>query len=113
MARKVLLQIHWRAVRLRLRRVARLGNPINAATGNKFEIENDFIGAPNTGLSLTRYYNSADTTASAFGMNWHSTWHRGLDRSGNTVTVTRADGRQDVFTKITASIRPNPMSPAF
>ncbi|MGB9153405.1 MAG: DUF6531 domain-containing protein, partial [Alphaproteobacteria bacterium] len=84
------------------------GNPINTATGNKFEIENDFIGAPNTGLSLTRYYNSADTTASGFGMNWHSTWHRGLTASGNTITATRADGRQDVFTNNGGVYTPNP-----
>jgi RHS repeat-associated protein len=74
------------------------GNPINAATGNKFQIETDFIAAPNTGLALTRYYNSQDTTSSPFGKNWHSTWHHGLTISGNTVTVTRADGRQDIFT---------------
>ena len=73
-------------------------NPINAATGNKFQIETDFTAASNTGLGLTRYYNSQDTTSSAFGPNWHSTWHHGLTVNGNVVTVTRADGRQDVFT---------------
>jgi len=76
------------------------GDPINTATGNVFETEHDFIGSLNTGLSLTRYYNSGDPTSSAFGPNWHSTWHRGLtvDASGN-VTVTRADGYRYVFTK--------------
>ena len=76
----------------------REGNPISAATGNKFQVETDFTAAPSTGLGLTRYYNSQDTTSSAFGKNWHSTWHHGLTVNGNMVTVTRADGRQDAFT---------------
>ncbi len=76
----------------------RCGDPINAATGNEFEAQTDFAPASNTGLGLTRYYNSADTTSSPFGTKWHDTWHRGLTVSGSTVTVTRADGRQDVFT---------------
>ena len=65
------------------------GDPINSGTGNKFQAETDFIGAANTGLTLTRYYNSADTTKSAFGTNWHSTWHRGLDVAlyGGSVTA--------------------------
>ena len=74
------------------------GNPINAATGNKLQIETDFTASPNTGLSLVRYYNSLDTGGSAFGSNWRTTWHRALTVSGTTVTVTRADGRQDTFT---------------
>jgi RHS repeat-associated protein len=73
-------------------------NPINAATGNKFQIENDFTAGPHTGLALTRYYNSQGTTSSAFGKAWHSTWHNGLTVSDNVVTVTRADGREDTFT---------------
>ena len=76
---------------------ANCGNPINAATGNKLQIETDYVGAANTGLSLTRYYNSMDTGVTPFGAGWRSPWHRGLVVSGNTVTVTRSDGRQDIF----------------
>jgi YD repeat-containing protein len=76
-----------------------VGNPVNAATGNKFQAETDFTAAPITGLGLTRYYNSQDTTGSAFGAGWHSTWHRSLNPvSASTAIVTRADGRQDAFT---------------
>ncbi len=75
------------------------GNPINAATGNKFEVETDFIGAPQTGLALTRYYNSLGMNAGVFGLGWTSTWHRGLTVSGGAVTSTRADGHQETFTK--------------
>ena len=75
------------------------GNSINTAVGNVFLSETDFQGAPVTGLALTRHYNSRDTTQSAFGTGWLSTWHRKLDAVSSTqVTVTRADGRQDTFT---------------
>jgi virginiamycin B lyase len=69
------------------------GNPINAGTGNKFQTETDFTADPHTGLGFTRYYNSQDIIS-----NWRSIWHHGLTVSGNAVTVTRADGRQDMFT---------------
>ena len=81
-----------------------VGNPINAATGNKFQVENDFSAAPSTGLRLSRYYNSQDTTASPFGTSWHSTWHRGLTVNGIVVTVTRADGRVDTYTKNSSGV---------
>jgi RHS repeat-associated protein len=75
------------------------GNPVNAATGNKLQIETDFTGAANTGLSLKRTYNSQDTGVTPFGARWRSQWRSGLVVSGNTVTVTRSDGQQNVFTK--------------
>lgn len=74
------------------------GNPINVANGNKFQVEVDFTGAASTGLNFTRYYNSQDTTSSPIGARWRSEWFRNLSVSGSTVTVTRSDGRQDVFT---------------
>ena len=81
-----------------------VSNPINTATGNKFQTETDFVGASNTGLSLKRYYNNQDTSTSPFGPNWRDTWHRSLSVStdGNTVTVTREDGRVDTFKKNTS-----------
>jgi YD repeat-containing protein len=74
-------------------------NPINAATGNSFQLERDFLAAPVTGLELARYYNSQDATNSGFGTGWHSTWHRALHQvSSGAVVVTRADGHADTFT---------------
>jgi len=81
-----------------------VSNPINVATGNKFQTETDIACAAHTGLNLTRYYNSQDTTASPFGKGWHSSWHHGLKLNGNTVTVTRGDGRQDIFTNNGAGV---------
>lgn len=73
-------------------------NPINVATGNKLEIETDYVGAPNTGLTVQRAYNSAGQVGSTFGSNWTSVFGQSL--SGTTVVnATRADGRVDTFTK--------------
>jgi RHS repeat-associated protein len=75
------------------------GNPINAATGNKFQIETDFVGAAHAGLELRRFYNSQDTTATAFGANWRSNWQRSLAQSdSSTVKMTQTNGRVDTFT---------------
>ena len=85
------------------------GNPINAATGNKFQLETDFVGAANTGLQLKRFYNSynsQDTTATAFvGAKWHGTWQRSVSLATNgTIAAyyTREDGRVDTFTQNTS-----------
>jgi hypothetical protein len=80
------------------------GNPINAATGNKFQVESDYAADPHTQLSLARFYNSRDLTSGGYGTGWHDNWRCGITASTEsavsayvTVTVTRADGRQDVF----------------
>jgi YD repeat-containing protein len=76
-----------------------VGNPINTATGNKLQVETDFVGSPNTFLELRRIYNSSDTAVTAFGSNWRSTWDRSIIKiSPTSVKVTRADGRADTFT---------------
>jgi RHS repeat-associated protein len=77
------------------------GNPCNAATGNKFQTEVDFIGAANTGLELRRYYNSQATAAAGeFGANWSSTYQRSIISlsGGSIVQAVHADGRVDTFT---------------
>ncbi len=77
------------------------GNPINAATGNKFQTETDYQGPANTGLEFKRYYNSQDLSGSVvLGNNWHSTYHRGLTppaQANDPVKITGADGRVDTF----------------
>jgi hypothetical protein len=47
------------------------GDPVNASTGNLFEAEDDFTAAPSTGLALTRYYNSQDSTFAGQRANRH------------------------------------------
>jgi RHS repeat-associated protein len=80
------------------------GDPINVSTGNAYETDTDIACAPHTGIWLTRYYNSQDTTSSPFGHGWHSTWHRGLVVQGTTITATRPDGREDTFTQSGANV---------
>ena len=88
--------------------LALVGDPINAGTGNLFETQTDFTAAPETQLSFTRYYNSFDQSSAGLGVGWHSTYHRGLIATATAVTVTRADGRQDIYTKSGSSYVPDP-----
>jgi RHS repeat-associated protein len=85
-----------------------VGDPINVGTGNLFEAQTDFTAAPQTQLSFTRYYNSADTSSAGLGVGWHSTYHRGLSATSSAVTVTRADGRQDIYLKTGSNYVPDP-----
>ncbi|MGE3622781.1 MAG: DUF6531 domain-containing protein, partial [Bdellovibrionales bacterium] len=75
-----------------------VGNPINAATGNKYQSETDFAGSPNTKLSLVRAYNSLGTASSVFGFGWSGNWHRSLFFYNNQVIALRPDGRSIAFT---------------
>jgi RHS repeat-associated protein len=85
-----------------------VGDPINAGTGNLFETHTDFTAALETQLSFTRYYNSYDQSSAGLGVGWHSTYHRGLSATAIAVTITRADGRQDIYTKRGSSYVPDP-----
>ena len=78
---------------------AACGNPINTATGNKFQKETDF-SLPD-GLEFTRYYNSkAGVIGIAhIGRQWRHTFARSVeyleDINGQRIAdVLRADGRQ-------------------
>jgi RHS repeat-associated protein len=84
------------------------GDPINVGTGNLFETQTDFTAAPETQLSFTRYYNSFDSSSAGLGVGWHSTYHRRLSVTPTAVTVTRADGRQDIYTKTASGYVPDP-----
>lgn len=76
------------------------GDPINAATGNQFEDQQDIsLGA----LSLHRYYNSKTfVTQSHIGTNWRHTFDRSIQYSASggqaTATAVRDDGRELTFT---------------
>ncbi|MGE3624133.1 MAG: RHS repeat domain-containing protein, partial [Bdellovibrionales bacterium] len=74
------------------------GNPINAATGNKWQMEIDYSAGPSAGLSFTRAYNSYDSYVGQLGTNWHHQWDRSLVVIGGTVNALRPDGRQETFT---------------
>ncbi|WP_176225107.1 RHS repeat domain-containing protein [Methylomagnum ishizawai] len=81
------------------------GNPLNPGTGNKFQVETDYVGAAHTQLEFQRYYNSQD------GGNWHSTYHRNLTPPaavGDNVQIIRADGRVDTFAPVAGAWQADP-----
>ncbi len=85
------------------------GNPVNAATGNKFQPETDYQGAPSTQLSLTRYYNSFNNNQMPFGKGWSSNWHSYITGpTSGVVTVTSGNGKVESFTLSGAAWVPNP-----
>jgi len=78
------------------------GNPINIATGGKFEQITDYQTAGANKLGFTRYYNSTanpTTFAVSLGSHWRSTYDRYLRiASASSVTAERADGQNLTFT---------------
>lgn len=49
-----------------------VGNPINPGTGNKFQVEKDYVGSNSLPLTLTRTYNSDSIFSFNFGAHWIS-----------------------------------------
>ncbi|MDY6947413.1 MAG: RHS repeat-associated core domain-containing protein [Pseudomonadota bacterium] len=86
-----------------------IGNPIDAATGNKYQREEDYRSADGT-LEFARHYNSqlqapAVTSAfvSALGSKWRSTYDRALRRSTSSAAIMyayRPDGRTFQFLQV-------------
>jgi RHS repeat-associated protein len=70
------------------------GNPINVATGNKFQPETDLAKLPG-GLEFIRYYNSrAGGVLNPIGVNWTHSWVRSVTQvTGTDMRVTRPDGK--------------------
>lgn len=81
------------------------GDPVNLAIGN-VSIENEDLALATAGprLGLTRTYNNADISSTAFGKGWRTNFDESVryDRPGSLekftgATWTRADGRQDFY----------------
>lgn len=73
------------------------GNPCNVATGNEFLREADLAGNGDS-LKFVRYYNSQLDIDSGLGPGWTSTFHKRLDRYGDTTRVQQSSGRAETFT---------------
>jgi RHS repeat-associated protein len=76
-----------------------VGNPINQATGNKFEVETDYLGSGPFPLAMTRFYNSrAKENSKGFGSNWQGQYDRSvtvITRNGyKYVSISRPDGKK-------------------
>lgn len=86
-----------------------VGNPCDPATGNKYEVEVDYVGSGPFPLRFVRYYNSLDwdyfrqspAVRGRLGPNWRTNYDRSaLDFSGagqTWATVRRGDGRRVYF----------------
>jgi hypothetical protein len=90
----------------------KFGNPMNAANGNKLQVETDYRGAGNSPLQFVRYYNSQLTSyyaigstttgiASTLGPSWRSSYERVVRFADSTVFPTayvyRPDGQTLAF----------------
>ena len=81
-------------------------DPINTATGNKFQQDTDFQGAP--WLTFRRFYNSAPVLASRLGPRWRHSFDRSLyiqltGANGGTtpnIRLYRPDGSSEPFQKV-------------
>jgi len=79
------------------------GNPINIATGNKFQREDDYVGTGPLPLRLTRYYNSLDIghEGAPFGIGWRHEYQRFVEYYGDggqpLALAYRADGKVLTF----------------
>lgn len=86
---------------------AHCGNPINVATGNKYQSETDFELSPL--LGFTRHYNShLDSGGSAVGPHWtHTYTRRVMPDTATQVTVLRPDGKQYSFSEVSGQWQPD------
>jgi len=85
-------------------RGAFVGNPINVATGNKFQSESDYSGSGPNSLFFSRYYNSIKDTVtynsaeSALGSHWSGSYMQNISGTAETtIVVRRPDGRGDFY----------------
>ena len=73
-----------------------LGNPVNVATGNKFQVETDFQFG-RTNLAFKRYYNSTNNLQSPFGVGWTAEFFQHLVINANEAILHYPDGKITVF----------------
>ena len=82
------------------------GNPINPATGNKFQAETDLGAVVPGGLSLTRYYNAGRSTplTQVFGGYWQHNYSKKIVVGpANTAQYYSSDGKVLTYTLVGAA----------
>ncbi len=82
-------------------------NPVNGATGNKYQAESDYTGTGRLPLEFKRYYNSAYPEHRTLGLRWRHSYDRQLALTANDIYVVRPDGRAYRFVKIGGDWRPD------
>lgn len=74
------------------------GNPINLATGNKYQKETDLPVNPDApGIEVVRHYNAQDRRASALGPGWVLSYDTRLFQLGSRWQIVQADGSRITF----------------
>lgn len=73
-----------------------IGNPINPATGNKYQREPIYAGPH--GLNFELVYNSHDTLTASFSPRWRGSFDRSIRSEGSNVLVLRQDGKAALYT---------------
>jgi RHS repeat-associated protein len=90
-----------------------IGNPVNLATGNKYQREVDLPALPGVlGVELVRHYNARDIRADAVGRNWGWSYDTRLFRVGDTVQIVQADGSRVDFARQAGGATCLPADPA-
>jgi RHS repeat-associated protein len=90
-----------------------IGNPVNLATGNKYQREVDLPALPGAlGIELVRHYNARDVRAEALGRNWVWSYDTRLFRVGDMVQIVQADGSRVDFARHPGATTCLPADPA-
>jgi YD repeat-containing protein len=72
------------------------GNPIDHGTGNKRQLELDYLGSGGVALALQRTYNALSIRNGRYGARWSSNYDRMVMLNAaypNNASVTRGDGK--------------------
>jgi len=84
-----------------------VGNPLNAAVGNKIEVDRDYAGRGPFPVVFMRTYNSLPVTVTgginSLGGNWRHNYDRSVSAQGSDTYVFRADGRIVKFSLLSGS----------
>lgn len=90
------------------------GNPMNVATGNKFQKETDYVGRGLFPLTFERYYNSDGviSTEAALSLPWRHSYQRNIQfLSAKVAYAFRPDGRVESFTYTSGIWQAEPDNP--
>lgn len=74
------------------------GNPVNLATGNKYQETTD-LPLHHDGLLLMRSYNAMDRSDRGLGAGWRHNFDIDLQRTPEGLQITQADGSRILFGK--------------
>jgi len=81
-------------------------NPVNGATGNKYQVEVDYVAGAGVPLEFRRHYNANFVQSRALGRGWRHSYDRQFAATGTTTgataSIVRPDGMAYRFTRTAA-----------